>query len=61
MRNKIFGSIGVLWGGGLVLRWLLADAPAAGNEAYQNGQSAAVVFGVVMLCAGLYYLFKKPA
>lgn len=61
MRNKIFGGIGVLWGGGLVLHWLLADASVVGNEAYQNGQSGAAVFGVVMFCAGLYYFFKKSA
>ena len=61
MRNKIFGGIGVLCGGGIVLRRLLADAPVTGNAAYQNGQAGAAVFGAVMLCAGLYYLFKKPA
>ena len=60
MRNKIFGAIGVLWGGMILLNWLTADPPS-GSAAYQHGHSAAVVFGVVMLVAGLYYFFKKPS
>jgi LPXTG-motif cell wall-anchored protein len=61
MRNKIFGGIGILWGGALLVRWLMADAPASGASAYQSGQSAAVVFGILLLIVGLYYFFKKPA
>ena len=59
MRNKIFGAIGVLWGGGIVLNWFLSS-PSGGSEAYQAGQSGAVVFGALMFAAGLYYFFKKP-
>lgn len=59
MRNKIFGSIGILWGGAIVLRWLLTDTPVSGNSAYETGQTAAVIFGVALLLAGLYYFFKK--
>ena len=61
MRNKIFGAIGILWGGAILLNWLTASAPAAGSAAYQGGHTAAVVFGAVMFGAGLYYFFKKPA
>lgn len=57
MRNKIFDGIGIVWGGALVARWLMADAPVAGSAAYQSGQSGAVMFGTVMLVAGLYYFF----
>ena len=60
MRNKIFGAIGILWGGGLVFRWLFGGSTASANDAYQSGQNAAVMFGLLMLCAGLYYFFKKP-
>ena len=61
MRNKIFGAIGILWGGAIVLRWLVADTSAASSGAYQSGQSGAVLFGVVLLAAGLYTFFKKPS
>lgn len=58
MRNRISGVIGILWGGGIVVSRLLSDAPAEG--AYRTGQTAALLFGVVLLGAGLYYFFKKP-
>lgn len=61
MRNKIFGGIGILWGGAIVLRWLISDTSAAGSSAYQSGQSGAVLFGAIMLAAGLYYFFKKSS
>ena len=59
MKNKIFGGIGILWGGAIVVRWLMIAKPESGSAAYQSGEHAAVVFGVLMLLAGLYYLFKK--
>ena len=59
MRNKIFGGIGVLWGGGIVLRWLMSGSDG-GSSAYQAGQSGAVIFGLLLLVVGGYYLFKKP-
>lgn len=59
MRDKIFGGIGILWGGAILVRWLMG-ATDGGSGAYQSGQSAAVIFGIVMLMAGLYYFFKKP-
>ena len=58
MRNKIFGGIGVLWGGAIVLRWLTSGSPA-GSGAYEAGQSGAVIFGALLLIVGAYYLFKK--
>ena len=60
MRNKIFGGIGILWGGAIVLRWLVTDT-AAGNAAYQTGQSGAVLFGLLLLGVGLYTYFKKAS
>ena len=60
MRNKIFGGIGILWGGALVFRWLTAGTPSGGSSAYQAGQSGAVIFGALMLLVGLYYFFRKP-
>jgi len=57
MRNKIMGGIGVIWGGAVLLRALLLGGPS-GSGAYQVGQTGALVFGVLLLVAGLYYFFK---
>ena len=61
MRNKIFGGIGVLWGGALLFRWLTSGNPGGGSSAYQAGQSGAVIFGALMFFVGLYYVFRKPS
>ena len=60
MRNRIFGAIGTIFGGAILFNSLTASAPS-GSAAYQGGSTAAVVFGAVMFCAGLYYLLKKSA
>jgi hypothetical protein len=39
--------------------WL--TSPPVGSAAYRGGQAGAGVFGAIMLAAGLYYFFKKPA
>lgn len=55
MRNVIFGAIGVLWGGGIVLNALLGDArPADGPAA--TGRAVGQFMGVLLFVAGLYYL-----
>lgn len=59
MRNKIFGAIGILWGGAIVANWLFSDSPG-GSAAYNAGASGAVVLGALMFAAGLYYFVKKP-
>ena len=61
MKNKILGSIGILWGGSIVVRWLLSGSGSSGNAAYDAGHTSAVVFGAVMLVVGLYYVFKKQS
>ena len=61
MRNKIFGGIGILWGGAVLFRWFTSSTPNGGSSAYQAGQSVAVIFGALMLVAGLYYFFRKPS
>ena len=58
MRNKIFGSVGALWGGAILANGILGQA-SQGSEAYQAGQTGAFVFGGLMLLAGIYYFFKK--
>jgi hypothetical protein len=58
-KNRIFGLIGVVWGGGIVLaRLARGSADAAVNPAFASGQTTAFVFGALMLLVGLYYLIK---
>ena len=65
MRNRIFGAIGVIWGGLILFRRFAygasqtsAQSPAF-RDGYGMGQNLAVVFGGLLLVVGLYYLFKK--
>ena len=58
MRNKIFGGIGIVWGGGILAMRLFGE-PSGGSEAYQSGQTGAAIFGLIMLVLGFYYYFKK--
>ncbi len=58
MRNRIFGAIGILWGGAIVVNWLLSS-PAPASQAYQVGQFGGVLFGALVFLAGLYYIFKR--
>lgn len=60
VRNKIFGAIGAVWGGSIVLNWLFSDRPVNVNANYQDGLDAAVIFGFLMTLAGIYYFFKRP-
>ncbi|WP_369649421.1 MULTISPECIES: hypothetical protein [unclassified Variovorax] len=59
MRDKIIGAIGIVWGGGMLLKWLMSGPPA-GIGGYQGGQTAGALLGAVMLVAGLYRFFKRP-
>jgi hypothetical protein len=61
MRNRLWGLIGVVWGGAIVLRRLFLESPAPeSGGAYAAGQTVGVLFGMVMVAIGLYYLVKKP-
>jgi hypothetical protein len=61
MRDKIFGGIGILWGGAVVFRWLTSGTPDIGSSAYRTGHSGGVVLAALMLMLGLYYFFRKPS
>lgn len=58
MRNRIFGLIGVLWGGFILATKMSGGAAQSGNAAYQTGQNIALGLGVLLFVAGLYYLIK---
>lgn len=55
MRNRIFGGIGVLWGGAILLSGLVPKT-AEVSASYSSGQSVGYVVGSVMLAVGGYYL-----
>jgi hypothetical protein len=55
-RNRVFGSIGVLWGGGVAISGLFRTF--SGNGAYAKGQVAGLLLGALMFAVGLYYAIK---
>jgi hypothetical protein len=57
MRNRIFGGIGVVWGGLILVTWFMRGGPQ-GSGAYAAGQTGALVFGVLLLIIGAYYVLK---
>ena len=59
MRNRIFGAIGVLWGGGLLLFQLLSGGQTQAKGAYGSGQTGGLIFGGLLLAAGMYYFIKS--
>ena len=62
MRNRIFGLIGVLWGGAIILFKLLGQSPQGNPDgAYASGQAVGFVVGAAMFLVGGYYLLKRPS
>ena len=59
-KNRIFGLIGLIWGGGMILGKILGCSPGPGGGAYGAGQAAGLVFGGLLFVVGAYYFFKKP-
>jgi hypothetical protein len=57
MRNRIFGVIGVVWGGLMLVGAFLRGGPQ-GSGSYAAGQNAGLVFAVLLVVVGGYYLFK---
>ena len=49
MKNKILGTIGVIWGGAVMVSGLVG---------YQELNIGSAIWAVVMVIAGLYYLLK---
>lgn len=58
-RNLILGVLGVVWGAGMLISFLLRGGRVDGNGAYAAGQLAGVVLGALLLFAGAYALFKS--
>lgn len=60
MRDKIFGTIGIVWGGAIVASLFFRDVPS-GTGAYNAGRVVGFLFGAAMFAAGVYYVFFKPS
>jgi len=57
MRNRIFGGIGVIWGGAILVYSLMKGVPQ-GQGAYAAGQTGGMIFGGLLFVVGVYYLIK---
>ena len=57
MRNRIFGGIGVVWGGAVLIYMLMQGGPQGGG-AFAAGQTGGMIFGGLLFIVGLYYLIK---
>lgn len=57
MRNRIFGAIGVIWGGSILVLTILRGAPEGGGT-YGAGQKGGLIFCGLLFCVGMYYLIK---
>ena len=58
MRNRVLGAIGALWGGLILLGRLAGGGAGDGTGAYGAGQAVGLVFAVLLLVVGLYYLVR---
>ena len=60
VRNRIFGAIGALGGGAVVVFGILRGGPQ-GAGASLVGQYAGLAFGGLLLVAGIVYFFKPTS
>ncbi len=59
MRNKILGTIGILWGGAILVSAFIRTAPLGnGGGAYAVGSVIGFLLGAAMLAAGIHYVRK---
>jgi hypothetical protein len=61
MSNRLLGTLGVLWGGGILLFGLLGGGKVEGKGAYAAGQTTGWLFGLLLFLGGIYYLAKSPS
>jgi hypothetical protein len=55
MKNRIYGGIGVLLGGAILVSALISGG-GAGQGAYGAGKTTGLFFGGLLFVVGLYYL-----
>jgi hypothetical protein len=59
LRNRILGAIAAIWGSLIVVGRLGGGDAVDGADAYSGGQMTGLVFGVLLLVVGLYYLIRR--
>jgi hypothetical protein len=57
MRNRIFGAIGVIWGGAVLVN-AFRGAGSHESGAYAAGHTTGVIFGGLLFTVGGYYLLS---
>lgn len=57
-RNRLLGAIGVIWGGAIVAFAFVNRGGQTGDSAYDQGYSAGLIFGGLLLAVGLFFLIK---
>lgn len=58
MRNRIFGGIGMVWGGAILISAFFRGSPQ-GSAAYATGHTAGLVFGALLFIVGGFYLLRR--
>ena len=58
-RNRIFGLIGVIWGGLAIVNAFLTPRERSASEAYELGQWLGYLLAGAMFLAGWYFLLKS--
>lgn len=57
--RRITAWAALIWGSLLLLRSVFGNSLPAATQTYQNGQSAGLLTGLLLVCAGAYYLFLR--
>jgi hypothetical protein len=60
MRNRVFGWIGVVWGGAILV-WSLIKGGPQGPGGYAAGQMGGMIFAALLFVVGMYCLIKGGA
>ena len=59
MLNRILGAIAVIWGSLILVGRLGGGDLVDGAGAYAAGQMTGLVFAILMVVVGLYYLTRR--
>ena len=60
MLNKVLCWIGIIWGGGIIIRWFI-NGPSFPGSASEAGRFTAFLFGIVVLGISIYNLRKDSS
>jgi hypothetical protein len=61
MSNRIFGGIGVVWGTAVLVNWItkfLKGEFPRGSSGFVVGNYIGLLFAVLLVGVGMYYLLK---